>query len=283
MIGYKAILFNDLLWRENQGGLFLLSPPGRLKNFDHETAKQLLKTSGQLFIRWESEFDNVVESPWWHVIRDEPLLIHGLSKKMRYQIRRGINSFRCEPVSRSVILSLGYDVYKKAYKRYETHEKEYTEVEFLESVYSLPEQTEFWGVWSKSTSELVAFSENYVEYNTCCFISMWFDPSSLKDYSSYVLFFEMISHYINDRNFRYVSNGSRNLSHDTNIHEFLINKFDFHKAHAKLNVEYVSWLRFLVAVSYPFRLFLGKVPLKLFQKVSILLTQEDISRSCAKS
>ena len=282
MIGYNSILFDDVRWRNNQGGLFLLSPPCRLKHFDNETARQLLKTSRQLFIRWESDFDNDVESPWWHVIRSEPLLIHSLGKKMRYQIRRGINSFRCEPASRAVILSLGYEVYKKAFTRYKTHEKEYTEVEFLEKVSSLPEQTEFWGVWSKNTNELVAFSENYVEDTACYFVSMWFDPSSFKDYSSYILLFEMISHYINDRNFRYVSNGSRSLSHDTNIHEFLINKFGFYKAHAKLNVEYVSWLRFLVTVSYPFHLFLGKIPLKFFQKVSILLAQEKIRRSCAK-
>jgi len=282
MIGYKAILFNDLLWRKNQGGLFLLSPPGRLKNFDHETAKQLLKTSGQLFIRWESKYDKFDESCWWHVIKDDHLSLDSLSSKMRNQVRRGAKSFVCKPVSRADILSLGYCVYKNSYARYETHENEYTKDKYLEMVSSLHEQTEFWGVFSKSSNKLVAFHENYVEDNACHFISTWFDPLSLKDYSSYVLFYEMTRYYLEDRSFRYVSNGTRNISHDTNIHDFLIYKFNFRKAYSKLNVEYVSWLRILVTLLYPMRQWIVKIPFKVFQKVSILLAQEDIRRSCAR-
>lgn len=281
MIGYKKIIQSGVCWRKNQKGVLLLSPPSRLKGFDRHKAKLLLKKSGELFVRWETDFDNIEDSCWWHIIKDKPLMFDGLSKNTRYKVRRGAKSFKCETVPRDGIISLGYDVYKKAITRYETHEKEYSKSKFIEMVASLPEETEFWGVWNKSTNELVAFSENYVEDRTCCFISIWFDPLSLKEYSANVLFFEMISHYFDKRKIRYVSNGTRNLSHDTNIHDFLISKFGFRKAYAKLNVEYVFWLRILVGVLYPFHLWISKVPLKPFQKVSILLSQEKIRRACA--
>ena len=282
MIGYKSVLDGDLHWRKNQGALFPLSPPGRLSGFDDQAAKQLLKSTGAVLIRWESAFDQDAKSDWWHVIKDEESALSELSSNTRSKVRRGLKAFECGPISRDDVMKEGPEVYCRAFARYQTHELQYSAADFLEAIKDLPEHTEFWGVRSKNSKRLVAFSENYVEGNACFFNTIWFEPSALRKYSSYALFYEMTHHYLKRRNLSYVSDGARSLSHNTQIHDFLESKFGFRKAYARLHVVYTPWLDFAIACAYPLRSWINKVSLGPFKKASILLRQEEIRRSCLK-
>lgn len=282
MIGYRSIVDGGIRWRENQGGLFPLSPPNLLREVKSDSAKKLLKARGGAFIRWESDFDLVAGSSWWHIIKDEPEAIEKLPKKTRYMIRKATKSYEARPVGGADIREQGYSVYVKAYERYDTHEPMFSEREFCNAVEDLPEDTEWWGVYDRETSELVAFSENYIENDTCFYVTMWLEPEAMANFAGYLLFHEMELHYLQTRGFTYVSDGSRSLSHDTNIHDFLIRKFNFRKAYGCLHVEYRPWLGVAVAFAYPFRRFIRKVSLRPFKKASILLKQEEIRRVCAK-
>lgn len=282
MIGYVFYSINDIHWRKSQGGVFPLSPPCRVTTFSEIDARVFLKNRGGFFVRWESEFDLAYETPWWHVIKDDAATLHDLSSNTRSKVRRGLKTFDCKPITRDTVLNEGYAVYKSAFARYETFEKEFSEKEFVDAVSSLPNEAEFWGVRDKKNDALVAFSENYVESGTCFYNSIWFEPDGLRKYSSYALFYEMNRSYLEDREFRYVSDGARSLSHATNIHDFLESKFGFRKAYSFLNVVYSPWLKVTVSVTYPFRSLVKAVPFSPFRKASILLTQEEIRRKCAK-
>ncbi|WP_344701098.1 hypothetical protein [Halomonas cibimaris] len=269
-------------WRSNQGGLFPLSPPGTLRNFDDSSAKNLLEKTGKLFCRWETCFGQVSDSNWWHIIKDKPEVIENLPKKTRYMIRKADKAYEARPVELSVIRDKGYPVYVRAYERYDTHEPMFSEKEFRDAIETLPAETEWWGVFNRETNDLVAFSENYVENGTCFYVTMWLEPEAMAKFVGYLIFHEMELHYLQDRGFQYVSDGARSLSHDTNIHDFLIRKFNFRKAYAKLHVVYKPWLGAAVSCAYPFRNLIGKVSLGPFKKASILLKQEEIRRSCAR-
>lgn len=282
MIGFQSFIDGGVRWRENQGGIFPLSPPDLLDEIDHESAKMLLKANGEAFIRWESDFDLDAESEWWHVIKNTPEAIESLPKKTRYMIRKAAKSYEARPVSVSDIQAKGYSVYVKAYERYATHEPMFCEQEFVQAVEELPAETEWWGVFDRETEALVAFSENYVEHNTCFYVTMWLEPAAMTKFAGYLLFHEMELHYLNDRGFSYISDGARSLSHDTNIHDFLIQKFNFRKAYARLNVVYAPWLRAAVTCAYPFRDVVNKVSVRPFKKASVLLKQEEIRRACLK-
>lgn len=282
MVGYEHSVFFKAHWRKNQGGLFPLSPPLMLADFSANAAHELLKSQKSLFIRWESGFDLPYKTSWWHIIKDDTAALHDLSSNTRSKVRRGLKSFGCEKITRDIVLSEGYKVYRNAFARYDTLEEEIPEARFLDAVKSLPEQTEFWGVRDKSNGALVAFSENYVESEVCFYNTIWFEPSALRKYSSYALFYEMNRYYLEDRSFRYVSDGARSLSHDTQIHHFLESKFGFRKAYACLNVVYSPWLGAAVFVAFPFRRLIERVPFSPFKKASILLAQEEIRRQCAK-
>lgn len=282
MIGYRHDVCLGVLWRENQRGLFPLSPPHLLTAVSEKDARGLLSNENELFARWESHFDLSDGMSWWHIIKDGSVELSNLSSNTRSKVRRGLKSFDCEPISKETVLDEGYEVYGSAYSRYETHEKKFSREEFAQAVHSLPEQTEFWGVRDKSTKALVAFSENYVEAEVSFYNTIWFEPSALRRYSSYVLFYEMNRHYIEERKFRYVSDGARSLSHETQIHDFLESKFGFRKAYARLHVVYTPWLSAAIAVAFPLRKLINKVSLGPFKKASIILKQEKIRRECVR-
>jgi hypothetical protein len=233
-------------------------------------------------VRWENEFDQDIPTPWWHIIKDAPEDLEQLPKKTRYMIRKASKNYEAKPIELKDVLEQGYPVYVKAYERYDTHEPMFTENQFCEAVRNLPEQTEWWGCFDRETGYLVAFSENYVESETCFYVTMWLEPDAMAKFSGYLLFHEMEIHYLHDRGFQYISDGARSLSHHTNIHDFLIRKFNFHKSYARLHVVYVPWLFLSVSAAYPFRNLIKKIPWSPCQKASILLKQEEIRRKCAQ-
>jgi len=278
VIGYRFFSANSIIWRLNQGAVIPLSPPSSLAGFDKSNACQVRENQGAYLLRWESDFDSISGSEWWHIIKDHLDVLEDLPKKVRYMIRRSKRRYVARRVYVELILKDGYKVYSEAYKRYNTHEKMFSRNEFDEAVKHLPQTTEFWAVFEISSQRMVAFSENHIELNTCFYLTMWIEPEALEEFAGYLLFYEMEQHYLGERGFEYISDGARSLSHDTKIHEFLVSKFGFRKAFARLNIVYAPWLTVVVAIVFPFRRLIVKIPISIFTKASVLLLQEEIRR-----
>jgi hypothetical protein len=182
---------------------------------------------------------------------------------------------------REDVLEHGYDVYTAAYARYKTFERQLTKRDFKSAVSALPKKTEFWSVVDRSSGRWVGFCENLLLDDACFYSTIWFDPAGLRNYASYILIHEMNKYYLNDLSVKYVSDGARSISHSTEIHEFLQDKFLFRKAYARLRVVYAPGVYPLVCILYRLRrVFLGS-KIGAFQKLAVLLEQERIRRSCA--
>lgn len=279
MIGYDFLIRDDYVWRLNQGSLVPLSPPDLMPSMVRSYRDSLLRESGAWLLRYESAFDLDVESSWWHVIKDKTDTMESLPKKTRYAIRKAQKSFDAMAIDRGVIVEKGYSVYQSAYQRYETHEPIFNEDSFKQAVRALPEETEFWGIFDKLTGELVAFAENYINSETCFFVTMWISPSSMNRFSGYLLFFAMEQFYLGKMGLRYISDGARSISHMTNVHDFLIKKFKYRKAYAYLHIEYVAWFGWIVRVFYPFRSIIERSSKPFLRKVAIVLRQESLRRA----
>lgn len=282
MIGYSFFEEKSIFWRKHQGAIIPLSMPHSLNVVTKKDAKEVLKKNRGQLIRWESNFNKSTSSEWWHIIKDTPETIENLNKKVRYTIKKGCANYRIVPCECSFIVNNGYTVYKNAFQRYKTFERVFSECEFKSNLLSLPKETEFWAVFEKNNNKLVAFSENLVRDNACFYVSMWYEPESLKNFASYALFHEMNKHYLNERKLAYVSDGARSISHQTGIHEFLISKFGFRKAYADLNVIYQPVLSLAISAIYPLHSLFKYGNWSIFQKISIVLEQERIRRSCLK-
>lgn len=280
MIGYIFFKENKFLWRKHHGTIIPLSMPHIDPEITNQQAKKLLKKYNASLIRWDTNFDSETKSEWWHIIKTGNANISDFKSKIRNMVKRGNKRFMVKLCTKKYIKENAYQVYKESYERYNTFEGLYKENKFRKSISELPNETEFWGVFNREDNSLVGFSENLVCDDACFYVTMWLKPESMKHFSSYALIYEMNKYYLNEKKLRYVSDGARGISHQTGIHDFLISKFGFRKAYGKLHVVYKPWLAFIIIGLFPIQKLIKKIKIPIFQKISILLEQERIRRSC---
>lgn len=278
MIGYETFEAYGVPWRRIHQAVIPLSMPHVAPALTRWQMFNVLLRGRALVLRWEEEFDRPEEGEWWHVIKDGVEDLSDLSGNARNQVRRGLRNFVVEMRDRDYILEHGYPVYREAYERYETFEPCLTVEEFRKGVESLPADTEFWTAHDHAGT-CVAFAENLVRDQACFYSTLWFQPAALRRYVSYAMIHAMNRHYLNERGCRYVSDGSRSISHDTAVHEFLQAKLGFRKAYAKVRVAYFPGLRRLVAALYPFRGRFSAWDRPWARKLGVLMELERIRRA----
>jgi len=277
MIGYKFIKDNNFLWRDHFSTLLPLSPPIIKSQIDNIKAKKLIKDNSALLIRWESKFDSPKKTKWWHIIKDSQVDLGTYSRNTRSKIRRGEKKYEIFIVTKSIIIDFAYPIYRDTFNSYSTFEPLMSESEFKKEIIDFPEFSEFWIIKHRETKKFVGFSENIILDNTCFYNTIWVTPDAKKKYASYLLFHEMNKYYLNDKDFKFVSDGARSISHQTNIHEFLMSKFGFRKAYCKLNVVYRWDIKLLVKFLFLFKNLFRIIGFN--NKITVLLKQESIRRS----
>ncbi len=258
MIGYRYFRTPKNDWRLHHGALIPLNMPHKISRLSYWGSLKLIIRYRVPFVRWDENYDELCASEWWHVIKDSFEDIDGLSANTRSKINRGRKKYTTSIVQRSYIISHGYYVYRSAYSRYSTFEKLIDLNCFKTAVSELPAETEFWAVHDNETGHMVAFSENIVRDNSCFYNTIWFDPRALKSYSSYLLIHEMNKYYLNVCGLAYVSDGSRSINHQSNIHQFLEQKFGFRKAFSRLRIAYFPGLQILIFALLPLESFTCK-------------------------
>src|SRR6056297_1877760 len=186
------IKYKDSNWFMHQGVLLPMTPPHAEIKLNRHEQKDLLKKTGARFIRWTNRFDKEY-SEFWYIIKDSFGGLEELSSKMRNQVRRGLKNFTASPATFNYLKNEGYKTYINAFQRFSTFEKPLNEKEFDKHVSMLESSDlyEIWGVWDNQNNGLAGFSENLILGQTCFYETIYFDPSYLKNYSSYALFYEM--------------------------------------------------------------------------------------------
>ena len=270
------------IWRKYHGAIIPWKPPHKKVDLSMDVIRKNIKEKNSFFARWTSEFDSKKQSLFWYIINDKQIHINDYSVSTRSKINRGLKKLIAKKIDKSVLLNSGYGVYSKALKRYNIVLNNLTQTQFLNDLKSLDESWDFWGVFDKKNNQLVAFSLNRLVDDYCDYSTIKFDPEFLKNYSSYVLYYSMNKFYLNEKNFKYVNNGAKSISHQTNIHDFLIDKFKFRKAYCKMELIYSPIFKMLVKFAFPIRRFIKQIPLNSFRKLYVVLNQEYIKRLCDK-
>ena len=237
-------------WRKYNGALIPQQPPHIEINADEKDILQRIENDKAYFARWTTDFDCNKQTEFWHVICDKFTSIENLSRNTRNNVRRGLKRCVIEKVDNKFVIENCYSVYKAAFDNYHGHLSPISNKEF-EQEYSFYHEAniwDFWVVYEKETNQIIAYTRNKVEYNQCELCTTKFHPKFLrKFYPSEALFYTMNNYYLNKKNFKYINDGARSISHETNIQEFLIQKFRFRKAYCKLNIIYSRDIRLLVS------------------------------------
>ena len=270
MLEYKGIS-----WYRYHGTLLPRVEPHESVSLSETEQSELLKLSKAYFIRWCDEWDRG-DGTFWYVIKDQKEDLSAYKSKVRNQIKKGLRNCDVKRVENSSVAKEGYRVYANAFKKYDTFITPLAQEAFAQSV--LESDDEFWAVFDHE-NRMIAYANNIIKKDVCYYSSMKFDPDFLRLYPSYALIHTMNEHYLNDRGFRYVSDGSRSISHQTNIQDFLMTKFLFRKAFCKLHIAYRYDVNIAVHLLFPFRRFFYHQDSSFSQKIATLLKHEEIRRS----
>lgn len=271
---------NGIRWKKYHGALIPLEAPDREIQLDAKEGQDLLKRSGCHLLRYTSHFDDASHDSFWYVIKDGKASMEELSSNTRSKVRRGLKHCEVERVGKEEILNNGYEVYRKAFERYGTKISPHSKEGFEKNVENLdPEEWDFWKVSAKDSGEMIAYSRNRKFDHCCDYTEIKFHPEKLGLYPSYALFQTMNEYYLNEKGWKFVNDGARSISHETNVQEFLIRKFKFRRAYCKLHLIYRPWLRTMVRLAYPFRGILSKTGAP--SSLRTLLQQEALAREDA--
>tara|TARA_B110000444_G_scaffold250359_1_gene276630 strand:- start:845 stop:1678 length:834 start_codon:yes stop_codon:yes gene_type:complete len=264
-------------WRKYNGTLISALPPHVDIENSEQSILKYIKMEDAFFARWISDFDSKNETCFWYVICDKKMSIEDYSKNTRSKIRRGLKNCNVKLISKNEIINNGYLCYSEAFKNYNSYLPSKSFDEFKNALLSLKGDWHFWGIYKGK--ELIGYSQNLVIGDFCDYSTIKFNPYYLKFYPSYVLFYTMNKYYLNDNNFRYVSDGARSLFHETNIQDFLIKKFRFRKAYCNLHIIYDYKIKVGIYLIYPLRLVFSFFNNRFVNKIKFILLQEKIRRS----
>lgn len=182
-------------------------------------------------------------------------------------------------VDSNFIAEQGYRVYASALENYRGAKiKNITENQFKKNILftkNFNDLIHYWGVFH--ADKLIAYSVNHI-YDTIevNYSTIKFHPDYLKLYPSYALIYTMNQYYLKDKSFEYVNDGFRNILHQTNIQQYLIEKFRFKKAYTNLKIVYKPHLSFLLSITFPFKEYLKQMN----PKLASLYALEEIRRKC---
>ena len=269
-----------LSWRKYNGALIPNGPPHI--DVDVTGIEKMIKKERVYFARWTTKFDCSNTTNFWHVICDKFIPMDLLSRNTRNNTRRGLRRCRVKQVDNQFVVDNCYPVYKAAFDNYDGHVSSVSEEDFKQEYmgYNDSDLWHFWVVYENETNQIIAYTRNRIEYNQCELCTTKFHPDFLRRYyPSEALFYTMNDYYLKEKKFIYINDGARSISHETNIQDFLIQKFKFRKAYCKLHIIYSQKVKLLLLMIYPFRSLVQYFKTGFFVKLNILIKQEEIRRS----
>lgn len=116
--GQHVVRTASSFWVENAPRVYQSFPYHRVIEPDPVELKELFDTQSAIGLRYSTLPDALVGMASYHTVYTLPnYLLENLSKKARYDVHKGINQFRIEPVSFSCLADDGWPVRQDTLKR----------------------------------------------------------------------------------------------------------------------------------------------------------------------
>ena len=278
-IGETVVEINGIPWMKYNSALISATAMPVFVDVSYENAIRALNKTGALFFRYNtrpnSENRDLESKNWWQVVCRQ-YDISSVSANTRSKIHRGLKRMTIRLEDPNWLAENGYHCHVNSYARYKNVKPQTKKAfqQFIKSLAGLP----FFEIWvCSNNTELLGYIICLREDNGVFMHTIDVSPAGLHDYAAYAMIHTLLEHYINQQGIP-VTNGSRSISHETHMQDFLT-KFGFEREYSKLNVVYRRDIQFIVRILYPFRKLLRHLVLLPFiHKVSAALFQEEIVR-----
>lgn len=228
------------------------------------------------FARWTSDFDCGHETNWWYVIKEAPFEVDQLDSKVRKHIRQALKKVDVKKINYADYVEQICKVYNETCASYENFLGGFMNFEEAKKTVT---ELDYWGAFIKGTDEMIAYmnckrNEAYVETITSKFM-----PQYLNLRASDAIHYVICEYYLNECKYNYISSGTRNINHVTNIQDYKIKTFGFRKAYCHLHIEYKPLFKCCVKLLYPFRKMLWRFDnIGIIHQVNSVLKMEEICR-----
>ena len=272
--GEKVYEAEDVSWMKYHGALIPATAMPVYVDLSYDKAAHLVKKSTSLFLRYATG-PMTTPTHWWNIVCRQYDL-NGVSSNTRSKIRRGTRRLEIDQVSSDWLSKQGYECHVKCYQRYK-HASPKRRNEFESFVNGLEGQSIF-DIWACTKGgDLLGYIICLVESQGVFMHTIDITPEGLHDYAAYAMIHHILEYYVNKKGLS-VSNGSRSISHVTDMQDFLL-KLGFEREYAELHVIYRPDIRLIVSFLYPFRkVFKFMNGISFFHKLSSVLFQEEIIR-----
>ncbi|MFA5125321.1 MAG: hypothetical protein WC473_05885 [Patescibacteria group bacterium] len=278
--GKKTLLLDGVLWTHYQKMIVPIGPVSH----DHAAA---IKRSQDALLHFFKECilirggGGFVKKPdaWYVILCDTPYDLANLSANTRSKVRRGLNNCIVRRIDAQFMVQYAWSVFSSGFRRYKKDWLRTSEEQFRKNIAltnGFDDIVHYWGVFEKETGKFIAYAQNYLYDKTEVYY--WiirFRDDFLRLYPSYALFYEMNRYYLNKEKFLYANAGFRSLLHETNIQEYLTEKFFFRRQPIRLIMHYRFFAGACMSLTYPYRQILGK----LYQPLAAFYKLEEIKRS----
>lgn len=259
--------------------------PNEVPNTDIIKSGEIWKDNkNALLARWNTDFDCGFETNWWYCIKDTPFDIMTLKAKRRYEINRGNRFFYIKKINPVKFENELYSVTCASYSAYPAKYRLNVNRETFHSEIKLWNNRNIYAAFHRETNELCGYAVTY--YNKKCidFRSLRINPI----YERYQINAALVNAMLDDNNKfiedgMYVSDGSRNVVHETAFQNYLEKYFGFRKAYCKLHIVYNPKIKWAIGFLYHMRKLLAKYDnIGYVHMINGVLKMEEIARENKK-
>ena len=236
---------------------------------------------GTIFARWTSEYDNNAYTDGWYIVQDSPYELENQKKSHRRKIKKGLSNFECKIINPSEHAARMAEITLLAWSKYPAkYRPKFTKEQLMKSYCKVKESNLVFGCFNHD-GLLCGF--DYVEDcgnywvlgqgKTDPEFERGFELNAAMTYSETQFLKEDI------KRGKYLTNGQRNILHETNFNEDLCHYYGFRKAYCKLMITYNPKYRWIISIMYPLRKIISKLSrLRLFNNLYHILEMEAIVR-----
>lgn len=229
--------------------------PHEEQKLQKEEWKTLLKQGG-LMVRNTYDFDCQEETCFWNLIKDRFGGLEELSSNTRSRVKKALEHLDFRLIDFSLIQTSGYPILKNTFDDYSTVDRPMNPQVFEDYLrHCQCKDYEYWGVFDRDTNAFIGFCANRLWKDAVEYGVIGIQPQYKHNgtFPYYGLFYSMNRFYLQEKGFRYITDGSRSITEHSNIQKFLIEKFLFRKSYCQLALYYRWWMKIAVKMLYPFR------------------------------
>lgn len=251
------------------------------------SAHTILKQDKKAFaVIWSTDFDTNEQLPWWYCILDHEFLLDKIKSKRRSEIKKACTKFIVKKIDSKVYADELSIITYEAWQNYSVDYRPTRAAKDMARIYrnhATDKHFDYWGCFSIESEKLVGYASCYVHEDWIEFCSMKTSESCKENGGALAIVCRICEEYMGvggQNGFRYICDGQRNIVHQTNFQEFLVTKFGWRYARARLNICFQPWIKAIVFLLYPFRKLLLHSKFSYLRKIGTLLRYYEISRKC---